>query len=488
LRLIDLLDGDLSQVVHGTSDEAMEIAGLTCDSRHVEPGYLFAALPGTAADGRRFIPDALSRGAAAVLAPPGTGFEKPDLPVPLLIDDNPRRRYALMAARFFPGQPETVAAVTGTNGKTSVVFFLRQIWERLGRASASLGTLGVAGLGIETTGSLTTPDPVDLHRTLDDLHRRGVACLAMEASSHGLAQYRLDGIRVTAAAFTNLSRDHLDYHGSMDAYLDSKLRLFSAVMEPGGWAVLNADDACVEDVAAACRARGHRIMTYGASGADVRLEKAEPLADGQRLAIRAAGRSHTLTLPLVGDFQAANVLCALALAIIGGEDAEAAVAVAETLEGPPGRVQRIGGRAGGTVYVDYAHTPDALANVLRALRPHARGRLLVVFGCGGDRDPGKRPEMGRIASELADGVIVTDDNPRGENPADIRRQILDACLGAREIGDRARAIAAGIVDLGPGDLLVVAGKGHETDQIVGDEVRPFNDADAVCAALAECDS
>jgi len=391
-----------------------------------------------------------------------------------------------MAARFYDRQPATVAAVTGTNGKTSVVGFLRQMWTRLGHPAASLGTLGVVAPGLATVGSLTTPDPADLHRTLSELAGRGVSCLAMEASSHGLGQYRLDGVRVTTAAFTNLSRDHLDYHGSMNAYLDSKRRLFAEIMAPGGVAVLNADDGAADDLAATCRSRGHRVITYGSAGADLRLEHAEPLADGQRLELVVLGRRAAVTLPLVGAFQAANALCALGLAIACGENAADALAALESVEGAPGRVQRVGGDPDrGTVYVDYAHTPDALANVLQALRPHAAGRLMVVFGCGGDRDPGKRPQMGRIAHDLADVVIVTDDNPRGEDPALIRRQVLAACPGAREMGDRAQAIAAAVAELRAGDLLVLAGKGHETGQIVKGEVRPFNDAEVARAALRE---
>ena len=463
-----------------------DIVGLTCDSRLVEPGFLFAALAGARADGRAFIPEAMARGAAAVLAPPGTRIETREPPVSLLVDDNPRRRFALMAARFFASQPRTVAAVTGTNGKTSVVSFLRQVWIRLGRRAASVGTLGVTAPDLDMAGNLTTPDPVELHRVLADLAGRGVECLAMEASSHGLAQYRLDGVRVAAGAFTNLTRDHLDYHGSMESYLEAKTRLFSDIMDAGGVAVVNADGPYGEAVRAACAARGQRIITYGARGEDIRLEDAAPLPEGQRLRLTVMGRAHTVTLPLVGAFQAENALCALGLALACGEDEARAVAALEALDGVPGRVQRIAGHPGGaTVFVDYAHTPDALASVLKALRPHARGRLFVVFGCGGDRDPGKRPEMGRTACALADVVIVTDDNPRGEDAARIRRHILAACEGARDIADRRQAIGAAVAELRPGDVLVVAGKGHEQGQIVGDEVRPFDDADVLSAAIGE---
>jgi UDP-N-acetylmuramoyl-L-alanyl-D-glutamate--2,6-diaminopimelate ligase len=479
VRLVDLVEGEI--VIPATHDT--DIIGLTSDSRRVEPGFLFAALPGTNVHGGTFIAEALERGAAAVLA--SGPFEMPaDSLTPLLIDDNPRRHFALMAAKFYATQPETVAAVTGTNGKTSVTDFLRQIWTRLGLRAASLGTLGLDAPGFRDPGNLTTPDPVDLHRTLGRLADDGVQFLAMEASSHGLAQCRLDGVRVAAAAFTNLSRDHLDYHGTMDSYLEDKLRLFTHVLADGGVAVVNADSAHAGAILGVCRERGHRIVTYGAGAEHIRLESARPMPDGQRLEIVVHGRARAITLPLVGGFQAENALAALALAIASGADADGAAAALENLKTVPGRVQRIGRLANGAiVYVDYAHTPDALASVLKALRPHTGARLHVVFGCGGDRDPGKRPEMGRVASGLADVVIVTDDNPRGESAAAIRKEILAACAGAREIGERGEAITAAVDGLGADDLLVVAGKGHETGQIVGDEVRPFDDAAAATAAI-----
>ena len=466
--------------------EDLDINGLTCDSRRVEPGFLFAALPGARADGRAFIGEAVRRGAVAVLGPPGTRIDETDHPVRLLVDDNPRRLFALMAARFFGAQPATIAAVTGTNGKTTVVGFLRQAWERLGRNAASLGTLGIAAPGGVVAGNLTTPDPVALHETLGNLAGDGIECLAMEASSHGIDQYRLDGVRLTAAAFTNLTRDHLDYHGSMEAYLTAKLRLFTEVMAPGGQAVINADIPYGEAVLAAAAKRSHAVLTYGSEGRDVRLRNIEPVAGGQRLKIVVMGTAHDVALPLIGAFQASNALCALALALACGEDNAAAVAALEKLEGIPGRVQLIGHYpGGGAVYVDYAHTPDALASVLKALRPHAAGRLAVVFGCGGERDPGKRREMGHFACALADSVIVTDDNPRGEDAAEIRREVMAGCSGAREIGDRGEAIRAAIAALKADDLLVIAGKGHEQGQIVGSEVLPFDDAAVAANAIGE---
>jgi UDP-N-acetylmuramoyl-L-alanyl-D-glutamate--2,6-diaminopimelate ligase len=467
------------------------IIGMTSDSRRVEAGFLFAALQGSRRDGRAFICDAVRRGAAAVLAPPGTELPEaadPVRPLVLITDTNPRRRLALMAARFFARQPATIAAVTGTNGKTSVVNFLRQIWSMLGLRAASMGTLGIMAPDFEAAGSLTTPDPVDLHRALARLADDDVHYLALEASSHGLEQNRLDGVRMTAAAFTNLSRDHLDYHRSMDAYFAAKRRLIEELLPDGGTAVLNADVAEFIPLAEAISGRDVRIMTFGRHGGDIRLDAVEALAHGQRLTISIGSRVHRITVPLVGEFQAANALCALALAIATGADPAAAVMALASLEGARGRVQRAGQRSNGAaVYVDYAHTPDALREVLTALRPHVHNRLNVVFGCGGDRDRGKRREMGIIAAGLADDVIVTDDNPRTEDPAAIRRQILEGCPAAREIGDRGEAIMRAVQALVPGDVLVVAGKGHETGQIIGDAVIAFDDVEVARAAIAEAD-
>ncbi len=496
-----MIQGERNKVEQGTEIRVKDIAGLTCDSRKVEPGFLFAALPGTRADGLNFIPEAIKRGAVAILAPPGARIDSPDRKVPLLIDDNPRRRFALMAARFFEKQPSRVAAVTGTNGKTSVVLFTRQIWERLGHKAASMGTLGVSApgaapgvaSGLETSGSLTTPDPVALHRALKELAESGVDYLAMEASSHGLHQYRLDGVKIHVAAFTNLSRDHLDYHDSMEDYQEAKMRLFVEVMKPGGVAVLNADSDAFEAFRQTAEVRRQRVISYGREGEDIRLENTEPLADGQNLKLYVKGEHYDVTLPLVGDFQAENALCALGVVLANGEDAKAAVAALETLKEAPGRIQKVAVHPNGAgVFVDYAHTPEALLSVLGALRSHVEahegGRLVLVFGCGGDRDPGKRPEMGRIAKRLADDVIVTDDNPRSEDPAEIRKQILAACEGAREIGDRAEAITAALSRLGSKDILVVAGKGHETGQIVGDQILPFDDAKVIRSVLKEITS
>ena len=470
----------------------IDIAGLTADSRQVRPGFLFAALPGAKADGRRFIADALARGASAVLAPPGTALPEGSRAA-LIADDDPRRRLALIAARFHGPQPAIAAAVTGTNGKTSVAWFTRRIWERLGRRAASVGTIGIQApadidLGADANPSLTTADPVTLHRNLQRLAVGGVDHVVLEASSHGLAQSRLDGLSLRAGGFTNLTRDHLDYHGTMDAYRAAKLRLFDTVLPPGAGAVLNADADDFPLFSSVARARGLRLIDYGRAAEALRIEWLEPSGDGQRMGLCAFGRRREIALPLAGAFQARNALCAAGLAIACGEDVVDALDALAWLDGVPGRLQRVANRTNGApVYVDYAHTPDALSTVLGALRAHTRGRLVVVFGCGGDRDAGKRPQMGAIAHDLADRVIVTDDNPRSEDPAAIRRAILAGCPGAVEIGDRAEAIMEAVRGLEPGDVLAIAGKGHESGQTVGDRTLPFDDAEVARAAVAAAD-
>jgi UDP-N-acetylmuramoyl-L-alanyl-D-glutamate--2,6-diaminopimelate ligase len=489
LLLTELLGPDTE--VRDARIASLNITGITADSRKVQPGFVFAALAGARKDGRSYIADAVRRGAAAVLAPPGTESPaSPDgRPPPALITDPlPRRRFALMAAQFFGRQPRTVAAVTGTNGKTSVVVFLRQIWSALGRSAASLGTLGVTAPSLLREGSLTTPDPEVLHRTLAELDGAGVECVALEASSHGLDQFRLDGVRIAAAAFTNLTRDHLDYHGSMAAYQTAKVRLFSELLADEGCAVICADDPHAAVFSQAAAARGLRRIHYGRRGEQVRLLAAGTVPEGQRLTLSIGAHTHLLTLPLVGAFQALNALAAAALAIATGGDEIAVIDALKTLQPVPGRLQQVARRSNGArVFVDYAHTPDALAVVLQALRAQCVGQLGVVFGCGGDRDAGKRPQMGAIAAQLADRIIVTDDNPRGEDPAAIRAAIMVACPGALEVGDRAEAIAAGVQGLEAGDVLLVAGKGHETGQIVGNAVLPFDDAAVAEAAVAEAE-
>jgi UDP-N-acetylmuramoyl-L-alanyl-D-glutamate--2,6-diaminopimelate ligase len=391
----------------------------------------------------------------------------------------------LLAARFHGRQPRTIAAVTGTNGKTSVVHFAREIWTALGHPAASLGTLGIVTTAEHRPGALTTPDPVALHRDLAGLAEQGIDHVAIEASSHGLHQFRLDGISVAAAAFTNLTRDHLDYHGNMAHYRAAKDRLFTALLTPGGSAILNRDNAEFARLDGLCRNGGHPVIAYGIDpAADLRLVAREPRVDSQFLVLEVFGRRHELVLPLAGEFQAMNALAALGLVIATGSPAAAATAALRGLTGVPGRLQLVAGRdGGGAIVVDYAHTPDALETVLTALRPHAHRRLVVLFGCGGDRDAGKRPVMGEVASRLADRVYVTDDNPRTEPPTEIRCAILAAAPNAIEIGDRREAIATAIAELGAGDLLVIAGKGHETGQIIGTETYPFDDA-AIARELA----
>jgi UDP-N-acetylmuramoyl-L-alanyl-D-glutamate--2,6-diaminopimelate ligase len=463
-----------------------EYAGLASDSREVKPGYLFAALPGVHTDGSAFIADAVQRGAVAVLGAPAARTRAESLGARFIADENPRLRLAQFAAVYFGGQPDVVAAVTGTNGKTSVAVFLRQIWASEGRKAASLGTIGVVAPSGAIKLDHTTPDPIALHRLLAQLKGEGVEHLALEASSHGLDQYRLDGMKIAAAAFTNISRDHLDYHADFASYLAAKLRLFREVVQADGVAVVNADAAHAEEFIAAANTRGLKLLTVGETGEALKLLSRAPHADGQTLGVRCSGKIFDIALPLAGDFQASNALVAAGLAIGLGDPAEKVFAALAHLKGAPGRLEKVAHAASGApIFVDYAHTPDALETVLKAIRPHVEGRLYVVFGCGGDRDKGKRPLMGEAAARLADKVIVTDDNPRSEDASAIRRAILASCAGAEEIGDRADAIRSAVEALGKGDSLVIAGKGHEEGQIVGSAVRPFSDRDeAIKSALA----
>jgi UDP-N-acetylmuramoyl-L-alanyl-D-glutamate--2,6-diaminopimelate ligase len=462
-----------------------DIRSITADSRLVSPGTLFVALPGVANDGRRFIADAIGRGAAAILTDAEGAAAHADAAVPVLVDANPRRRLALIAARLHGPQPETVAAVTGTNGKTSTASFTRQIWADAGHRAASIGTLGIEGPDGLKPGAMTTPDPVALHQALAELAADGIDHAVLEASSHGLDQHRLDGVRIAAGAFTNLTQDHLDYHKTMAAYLAAKLRLFEQGLVPGGTAVLNADIPEFAEAAAVARAGGHPILDFGTRASALRLVERASTPTGQRLDLEVLGRRRTIELPLVGTFQAMNALAALGLAIATGIAPDRAVDALTRLQGVRGRVERVATLTNGAaVFVDYAHTPDGLEKILTALRPHATGRLIVAFGAGGDRDPTKRPLMGAICARLADLAIVTDDNPRSEQPAAIRSAILAACPGAIEIGDRAQAIAHGIGLLGPGDVFVIAGKGHEQGQTIAGIVHPFDDAAVARTAIA----
>jgi UDP-N-acetylmuramoyl-L-alanyl-D-glutamate--2,6-diaminopimelate ligase len=463
---------------------ATEVSGLALDSRMVKPGDLFFALAGTKTDGARFIDAAVAAGAVAI-----AGDHPPEnLRVPFVTTPNPRRALAQAAARFYPRQPQTIVAVTGTSGKTSVAAFTRQIWQRLGHQSASIGTIGLVSPKRTIYGSLTTPDPIALHRQLDDIAGEGVTHLAFEASSHGLDQYRLDGVRVAAAGFTNLTRDHMDYHPDVAHYLNAKLRLFRDLVAADGAAVISADHDCSQEVIDAARARGLRIVAVGrngdGAGEGIRLLSAAIDGFAQQLSLEHCGRNYQVRLPLVGEFQIENALVSAGLAIATGSEPKTVFGTLELLEGAKGRLERVAERNGAPIFVDYAHKPDALAKALQALRPYAKRRLVVVFGAGGDRDAGKRPLMGAIAAENADGVIVTDDNPRSENPQAIRAAILAAAAGATEIGDRAEAIRSAIAALQPGDALLIAGKGHETGQIVGNTTLPFSDHDAVASALS----
>jgi UDP-N-acetylmuramoyl-L-alanyl-D-glutamate--2,6-diaminopimelate ligase len=463
------------------------LGGLTADSRRVAPGDLFAALPGGQMDGRRFIEEAVARGAAAVLAPAGTEWPSGIEARPMLLAADPRRVLALLAAAFHGRQPELVVAVTGTNGKTSSVDFLRQLWTLDGRRAASLGTLGLRAEGFPPGPSLTTPDPVALHAGLSALAQAGVGAVALEASSHGLEQRRLDGVRQAAAGFSNLTRDHLDYHGDMAAYRAAKLRLFDALLPPGAAAVANAemDAATLDALRGIAAARGLRLLTVGEAGEALRLVAQAARPDGQEVTLEGFGRRATLHLALPGRFQLDNVMMAAALAIGTGMDPARAFALLPGLQGVRGRME-LAARLpdGAAVYVDYAHTPDALDRLLRALRAHVApgGRLHVLFGAGGDRDPGKRPLMGATCAAQADVCWVTDDNPRSEDPAAIRTAVLAACPGGIDAGDRATAIARAIAALRPGDVLAVAGKGHESGQTIGSTTLPFDDVAVVRAA------
>jgi UDP-N-acetylmuramoyl-L-alanyl-D-glutamate--2,6-diaminopimelate ligase len=466
---------------------ALAIGGIVADSRAVKPGYLFAAVPGTKADGLSYLPQALAAGAAAVMAERAPAVPTPD-DVAVVEVANVRRALALAAAKFYPRQPAVIAAVTGTSGKTSVAAFTRQIWAALGRKAASIGTIGVVTPSAATYGALTTPDPVELHRILDRLAGDGITHLALEASSHGLDQHRLDGVRVGIASFTNLSRDHLDYHGTEHAYLQAKLILFERLLAADGTAVVEVDHEFATDVVKTAHGRALRVIEVGRgrgqAARDIKLLGCAIDGFSQILLIEHDGMKHRARLPLVGAFQVENALLAAGQAIAAGDDPAAVFAALEGLVGAKGRLELVGRKAGAPIFVDYAHKPDALAKAIEALRPYVDRRLTVVFGAGGDRDPGKRPLMGAIAARLADRVIVTDDNPRSEDAAAIRAAILKSAPGATEIGDRGAAIRHAVAELESGDALLIAGKGHETGQIIGATVVPFSDHEAVAAALA----
>jgi UDP-N-acetylmuramoyl-L-alanyl-D-glutamate--2,6-diaminopimelate ligase len=485
MRLSSLLSADADARAEPQAPSEIAITGITADSRAVMPGTLFAGLPGVKADGAGFVAQAVAKGAAAVLV--GDKSAVAPTTVPVIRSADPRRTLALMAARFSGSQPAVNVAITGTNGKTSVAEFTRGIYKALGRRAASLGTIGLVKPDGGIYGSLTTPDPVSLHASLAELAAEGVTHLAFEASSHGLDQRRLDGVHLKAAAFTNLGRDHLDYHATVEEYFHAKLRLFDTLLPVGGVAVVNADDERGAAVVAAGEKRGIKVLTTGIKGRDIRLVANTPDGFAQRLTIEHAGKRHDVRIGMIGDYLASNALVAAGLAIATGEDPAAAIDAISTLATVNGRLDIVAEHNGGLAIVDYAHKPEALAAALAALRPFATGRLICVFGCGGDRDKGKRPLMGAIAARAADVVIVTDDNPRTEVAATIRAEVLAGATpvnpGVNEIGDRGEAIAAAVAMMGKGDVVLIAGKGHESGQIVGTTVIPFNDHDACRAAM-----
>lgn len=458
------------------------ISGLTADSRQIQPGFVFAALHGVVADGRKYIPQAIEAGAVAIV-----GEDLPAMEGAFAIHVvNARLALAEAAARFYPRQPESVVAITGTNGKSSTVDFLRQIWVHAGEKAASMGTLGAIGPSGSIDLGHTTPDPVAIHATLQQLADEGVAKAAMEASSHGLAQYRLDAVGLSAVAFTNLTQDHLDYHETMDEYRAAKTRLFSELAPAGIPAIVNADSDQREAFEAAAKSAGLNLVSVGWRGHDLKIEELMPKATGQRLFISWRGEKAAIDLPLIGEFQALNALTAAGLALATGTDLQTVATGMAALQPVKGRLEYVGETTDGAgVFVDYAHTPAGLDVLIRAARPHTAGRLIVIFGCGGDRDKGKRPLMGAVAAKHADVVIVTDDNPRSEMPAAIRSDIMAAVPNGIEIGDRGEAIRQTIAGLKKGDTLLIAGKGHETGQIIGDKIVPFSDQDAALAALRE---
>ncbi|OLP44497.1 UDP-N-acetylmuramoyl-L-alanyl-D-glutamate--2,6-diaminopimelate ligase [Rhizobium oryziradicis] len=487
MKLRELTDGALQELI-GPLDSGLaelEISGLTADSRKVQPGMMFVALSGVKADGAQFIADAVARGAAVVVASSSVDANM-NVNVPVLVTDQPRRALALAAARFYNAQPQTMIAVTGTAGKTSVASFVRQIWAFAGLDSAQIGTTGVISAKRNDYGSLTTPDPVELHKMLAELAGEGVTHAAMEASSHGLDQSRLDGVVLSAAGFTNLGRDHMDYHPTIEHYMAAKMRLFEVLLPKGAPAVIFADDEWSAEAARVATKAGHDVRTVGRAGSFLTLKRVEHFRHKQTAEIHHGGAIYEVDLPLAGDFQIANALVAAGLAISTGVSVETTMKALERLQGASGRLELVAQAKGGALaYVDYAHKPDALENVLKAVRPFTSGRIIAVFGCGGDRDKGKRPIMGEIANRLADIAIVTDDNPRSEVAATIRAEVMAATSRGIEIADRKQAIRAAVAMLATGDTLIVAGKGHEQGQIVGGITLPFSDHAEILNAMEE---
>jgi UDP-N-acetylmuramyl-tripeptide synthetase len=487
-----MLAGDLAKKVNVTvTNPNIEVSGVSEDSRQIKQNFVFAALAGSKVNGEKFIADAVSAGASAILidsSSPLLAARKmlETLPVAVFISDNARKTFTLMCQAFYPASPKIIAAVTGTNGKTSVSVFCRQIWEADNINAASMGTIGIISKSFNEEGNLTSPAPSILYRNVNRLAALGVENLAIEASSHGLDQYRLDGLKIQVAGFTNLTRDHLDYHKTMENYLQAKLRLFTEVLDKDGTSVINADIPEASYITKEIKKTRNSVFTYGAKGKELKIISHKGDAYGQNLLLEVFGKIYNIRLPLTGDFQAMNALCAAGMTIAGGMDADKVMESLESLKGAWGRLEKVVTLSNGaSVYVDYAHTPDAIENVLRTLRPITTGKLHILMGCGGDRDKGKRPQMGEISSRLADYVIVTDDNPRSEDPNTIREEIMTACPKGKSIAGRDNAIKEAISSLMAGDVLVLAGKGHETGQKIKDQIIPFNDTEeAVKAALA----
>lgn len=473
---------NLSDIINAEVESEIDVCGITADSRQVKPGFMFVALPGLQFNGADFIDDAIHAGASVILCVPEAKTENDN--VIWITDPYPGRIFPHYVSRFFAAQPKNIAAVTGTNGKTSIAFFTQQIWKHLGLKSASVGTLGIQAEGYSQYTGLTTPDPVVIHKALSELCDLGIDHVVFEASSHGLDQRRLDGVDVSAAAFTNLTHDHLDYHESEEDYFNAKKRLFTEVLKPSKTAVLNTDCPLVRDVQNICEARGHNIITVGREDGDIRLLDQRTTSSGQEITVSYKSKLYDATLPLVGHFQAINALMAVGLVIGCGGNEDEAFKALSYLRPVRGRMEQAGRHpSGARIYVDYAHTPDALETVLKALKPHVKRNLAVVFGCGGDRDKTKRSVMGEIAERLADKIYVTDDNPRSEVPADIRAEILKGSPSGIDAGDRASAIERAVADLQYGDVLLVAGKGHEQGQTIGEEVFDFDDVSVVRSAI-----
>lgn len=480
--------GDIAAIagIHNSelSEEALDVVvdGLSADSRKIQSGFVFFALSGDKANGAQFVMSALENGACAVVS--SEEISGLNDTIPNLVVENPRLVLAKAAASFYKTQPETIVAVTGTAGKTSVASFVRQIWAKIGQQAAMIGTTGIVAPGRKEYGALTTPDPVTLHSLMSELSNDGVTHCSMEASSHGLDQYRLDGIELAAAAFTNLGRDHMDYHPTVEHYFNAKMALFERVLPKGSPAIIFADDEWSEKAIQAATDAGQNVLTVGHKGSFLTLKRVEQRRHEQRAEIHHDGQIFEVDLPLAGDFQMSNALVAAGLCIATGADAKSVLEALETIEGAPGRLDLVGkSKSGAPVYVDYAHKPDALEHVLKAVRPFTTGRIVLAFGCGGDRDKGKRKLMGEIASRLADVVIITDDNPRSEAPDAIRQEILSSVPDAIDIGDRQKAIETSIEMLEEGDSLIIAGKGHEHGQIVGDKTLPFSDHEVARAVL-----